>query len=160
MFCWGGNMNSRALMWLAVLVAVSLVPAGAHHSITEVYDLSQTITIEGRVGRFLYQNPHAFVHLLVAGERGGSRIWAVEVEGPAKLREQGGSVKTLKPGDRITVCGNPGRDPGAYRVLMLTLERSSDGLSVTRSSASHSLSAPAPSLFHFLKRRAFLSSGC
>ena len=139
MFRWGANMHSRALSWLAMLVTVSLVPAGAHHSITEVYDLSQTMTIEGRVGRVVYQNPHALVHLLVAGEQGRSRTWAVELEGTAKLREQAVSVETLQPGDRLTVCGNPGRNAGEYRLLMLTLERSSDGLSVSRSSASRSL---------------------
>ena len=132
-------------MWLAVLVAVALVPADAHHSITAVYDLSQTTTVEGRVGRVFYQNPHAFVHLLVAGERGGSRTWAVELEGPAKLREQAVTVETLQPGDRLTVCGNPGRNAGEYRLLMLTLERSSDGLSVSRSSAGRSLIPSAPS---------------
>ena len=113
-----------------VLVAVVLasgMPADAHHSIAEIYDENRTITIEGNVGRFFYEDPHTFVHLVVEGERGERRTWAVEFDGTAKLSQQGLSRETLQPGDRITVCGNPGRDPGAYGVLMLTLERSPDG---------------------------------
>ena len=35
----------------------------------------------------------------------------------------------LSPGDLVTVCGNPGRDPGEYRLRMLALQRS-DGVSL------------------------------
>ncbi len=130
-----------------VLVAVVLasgIPAGAHHTIAELYDQNRTITIQGKVGRLFYGDPHALVHLVVVGEQSSTRTWAVELDDTAKLSQQGLSRETLQPGDRITVCGNPGRDPGAYRVLMLTLERPSDGLSVTRSSANHNLGPPAP----------------
>ncbi len=128
---------------LAAVVLASGMRAGAHHTIAEIYDENQTITIEGSVDRLFYGNPHAYVHLAVEGERGGTRTWAVELDDTAKLSQQGLSRETLQPGDRISVCGNPGRDPGKYRLLMLTLKRPSDGLSVNRSSVGHSLSPTA-----------------
>ena len=84
-----------------VLVAVVLalgMPAGAHHSIAEIYDESRTITIEGGRGCFFYEDPHTFVHLVVEGERGETRTWAVEFYGTAKLSQQGLSRETLQPG--------------------------------------------------------------
>ena len=127
-------MKGHALALAVVLAgcSVSSVQAGAHHLITEVYDVGRTATIEGRVDRFVYQDPHSFVHLQVPGRRGRPLIWAVELEGAARLRQLGVNSRTLRPGDRLTVCGNPGRDAGQYRLLMLALERPRDGLSVRR----------------------------
>ena len=130
---------------LAAVVVASGMRVGAHHTIAELYDENRTITIEGNVDRLFYGNPHAYVHLAVEAENGATRTWAVELDDTAKLSRQGLSRETLQPGDQLTVCGNPGRDPGAYRLLMLTLERPSDGLVVSRRSVSHSLSLSATS---------------
>ena len=39
-------------------------------------------------------------------------------------------MSALQPGDRVAVCGNPGRDPGEFSLRMLALERRADGLSI------------------------------
>lgn len=127
-------MKGHALALAAVLAGVcgAGLRAGSHHFVTEVYDVSRTATIEGRVDRFVYQDPHSFVHLQVRDRRGRPLTWAVELEGAASLRQRGVSGGTLRPGDRLTVCGNPGRDAGRHRLLMLALERPLDGLAVRR----------------------------
>ena len=109
----------------------TLRPRGMHHVISEVYDIGQILTLEGEVDRIGYRDPHSFLHLRVA-DGGGGRIWSIELEGGAKLYQLGVEPETLRPGDRITVCGNPGRDAGQYRLLMLVLTRPSDGLAVRR----------------------------
>ena len=121
----------RRVFMLAVTVAVgSAMGVGAHHSVATVYDESRTMTLEGEIGRFLNHQPHALLHLVVRGGRGRTRTWAVEFDTADRLISSGVSREALRPGDRITVCGNPGRDPGAYRLRMLTLRQPSDGLSL------------------------------
>ena len=125
-------MRVRTLL-LAIGVAVASVqPGGAHHVISEVYDIGRILTLEGEVDRIGYRDPHSFLHLRVDDDGGSGRIWSVELEGAAKLHQLGVERGTLLPGDRITVCGNPGRDAGQYRLLMLVLTRPSDGLAVRR----------------------------
>ena len=108
----------------------TLRPPGMHHVISEVYDIGRILTLEGEVDRIGYRDPHSFLHLRV--DDGGGRIWSIELEGAAKLHQLGVERGTLRPGDRITVCGNPGRDAGQYRLLMLVLTRPSDGLAMRR----------------------------
>ena len=123
-------MKCRVVL-LAVAVAVgSVMGVGAHHSVATVYDESRTMMLEGEIERVLNLQPHAWLHLVVRGSRGRTRTWAVEFDTASKLSSSGVSQAALRPGDRITVCGNPGRDPGAYRLRMLTLRRPSDGLSL------------------------------
>lgn len=125
-------MHGRALALAVVLAGVCGMRAAAHHLITEVYDVSRTATIEGRVDRFVYQDPHSFVHLRAPGAGGRPLTWSIEMEGAARLRQLGVGADALRPGDRLTVCGNPGRDAGQHRLLMLALDRPRDGLSVRR----------------------------
>ena len=125
-------MPVRSLL-LAIGAAVAVAqPGGAHHVISEVYDIGRILTVEGEVDRVGYRDPHSFLHLRVPGGGSGIRTWSVELEGAARLRQLGVEQATLRPGDRITVCGNPGRDAGQYRLLMLVLTRPSDGLAVRR----------------------------
>jgi hypothetical protein len=125
--------------WRLVVWAVALGPlwAGqvvAHHPVSAIYDEGQVVTIEGTVTRMVYQMPHPRVDLAVESSAGPTRTWAIEFD-ELKLPDMASASRpTLKPGDRITVCGNPGRDPGEYRLRMLALVRS-DGLSL-RSKAS------------------------
>lgn len=125
-------MRARAALLAVVTGAAAALPAGAHHVISEVYDIDRTITVEGWVGRIGYRDPHSFLHLRVPDGGQAPRTWSVELEGAAKLRQLGVERETLRPGDRLTICGNPGRDAGQYRLLMLTLARPSDGLAVRR----------------------------
>ncbi|MEE8217694.1 MAG: DUF6152 family protein [Vicinamibacteria bacterium] len=123
-------MKRRVVMLVVAMAVGSAMGVGAHHSVATVYDESRTMTLEGEIGRFLNYQPHALLHLVVRGGRGRTRAWTVEFDTASKLSSSGVSQAALRSGDRITVCGNPGRDPGAYRLRMLTLRRPSDGLSL------------------------------
>lgn len=120
--------------WLLAAAAVGMLslPVAAHHVISEVYDIGRTVTVEGAVDRVGYRDPHSYLHLRVTEQDRPERTWSIELEGAARLRQLGLEQGTLQPGDRITVCGNPGRDAGQYRLLMLELTRPSDGFAVQR----------------------------
>ena len=94
-----------------------------HHPTSDVYDGERTIVLEGDVTSFLFGNPHSMVHLRVADPDGGLHTWAVEWRAASRLRRLGWTAADLSVGDRVKMCGNPGRDPGAYRLYLLNVTR-------------------------------------
>ena len=103
-------MNRRVMTFLAVcgwlLIAAS---AHAHHS-TAMYDTQNPVTITGKVTRFEWTNPHAFVYLEVTDEQSGKVVeWEVEMMSLNHLRSYGWTSRTVKPGEMITATGSPAR---------------------------------------------------
>jgi hypothetical protein len=98
----------------AVLLGLTLpvAPSFAHHSVSAEFDLSKRITLEGRVTKIEWMNPHVYLYVDVNAE-GKTANWACETAGPNTLARQGWSRSSLKIGDRITVVGYKARD-GSY----------------------------------------------
>jgi hypothetical protein len=118
------------LKLIALLIAVAFVSGVqlyAHHSFAATYFEDRTQTIEGNLVQFLYRNPHSFVHVEAKDASGKVVRWAVEWGGGGQLGRQGVTRETLKPGDKVTIVGNPGRNPEDHRLRMLRLRRDSDG---------------------------------
>ena len=101
----------------------SFLSGSPHHPTSEVYDEERTIVLEGDVTSLLFGNPHSMVHLRVADRDGELHTWAVEWRAASRLRRLGWTAGTLSVGDRVKICGNPGRDPGVYRLYLLNLTR-------------------------------------
>jgi len=109
-------MRSQAsfAIFSAILLGLSLpeIPGYAHHSVSAEFDLNKRITLQGRVTKIEWMNPHVFLYVDVnAG--GKTANWACETAGPNTLERQGWSRMTLRIGDRITVVGYRARD-GAF----------------------------------------------
>ena len=99
-------------------------PVFAHHSFSATYLETQSATIEGEIVQFVFRNPHSFVHVETAdGER-----WSIEWAGGGQLAGNGIDRNTLKVGDPVIVSGNPTRTDGEHRLRMVTLKRTTDGL--------------------------------
>lgn len=132
--------------YLAVLIAagagLASLPAHAHHPIAEVYDEERTIVLEGDVTSFLFGNPHSMVHLRVADRDGDLHTWAVEWRAASRLRSMGWTAGDINVGDRVRMCGNPGRDPGAYRLYLVNVTRILPGAPAP--DAEDNLCEPAP----------------
>lgn len=111
----------------ALLAATMGGTAVAHHSFTATYFEDRTIEIEGKLLQFMFRNPHSFVHVEAPDSEGQMQRWAVEWGGAGQLSSQGVTNQTLRPGDVVTITGNPGRDAKDFRVRMLYLRRNSDG---------------------------------
>ena len=129
---------------LAVLVVAGVglsgLPIHAHHAISDVYDEERTIVLEGRVMSFLFGDPHSMVQVRVRDGGGGLHTWAVEWRAASRLQGLGWTADALGVGDRVRVCGNPGRDPGAYRLHLLNVTRIAPG---ARPDAADPLCEPA-----------------
>jgi hypothetical protein len=116
---------------IVLLAVVALMLAGtvayAHHSYGATYDTSKEIKLEGKLVQFVFRNPHAFVHIQVADEKGVPQRWAVEWSGTTQLGAAGITHESLRVGDEIVIVGRPSRVPGEFRALMVNLKRPSDG---------------------------------
>jgi hypothetical protein len=111
----------------AVTAAAVGAPAYAHHSFPATYHVDQTTGIEGQVVQFLFRNPHSFVHVMAPDKSGKMQRWAVEWGGGAALARERITSTTLKPGDKVKITGNPGRNAADHRIRMQKIVRASDG---------------------------------
>ena len=95
-----------AIALLTALLAASAV-ARAHHSFAPVYDGQRTVTVRGVVKEFRFINPHALMSIAVADATGKVVEWIVEFDGRLNLTEGGWTERSIVPGERLTVTGNP-----------------------------------------------------
>ncbi len=112
-------------LWIAA-------PAGAHHSMAG-FDREHTVTLEGTVKEFSWQNPHCYIELEASGKDGKTVVWNVEMTAPGYLIRAGWKKNAIKPGDKVKVVGNPllTGEPGALFVSV-TLP---DGQTLTQRAA-------------------------
>ena len=96
--------------------AVILVASGtvsAHHSFA-MFDQDKLITLKGSVAEWYWINPHGHIILKVDAAPGvdpkSVGEWDIECASTNIMRLQGWSSTTLKPGDQITISGNPLKD--------------------------------------------------
>jgi hypothetical protein len=98
-------MRTRSALFAFLAVA----PTFAHHSVGAEFDLGQRITLQGRVTKVEWMNPHVYLYVEVKAN-GKTANWACETAGPNTLARQGWSRKTLNIGDRVTITGFRARD--------------------------------------------------
>lgn len=93
----------------AGLFAVLPAAAWAHHSVA-MFDLTQSVTIQGTVKEFQFTNPHSWLQVMVIGADGKAVEWDFEAQGPSSLLRVGIKAKTFSPGDKVTVVTHPMKD--------------------------------------------------
>ncbi len=127
------RLNDMRKTLLALTMGSALmfgVTADAHHSFPATYQVSKTITLQGKVAQLLFRNPHSFLHVDVADVSGQVQRWSLEWGGASQLTSQGVVKDTLKVGDVLMVTANPARSTeNATRALVKTIVRPVDGWS-------------------------------
>ena len=121
-------MQAMQRRMLLVLVAGAFLfgaTAYAHHSFSAVYNVKETLKLEGNLVQFVFRNPHPVVE--APDKEGKTQRWSLEWGGAAQLAGQGVQQRTLNVGDHVIITGQPSRAPGELRVLLKTLKRPSDG---------------------------------
>ena len=100
--------------WLAALVAIAVVPVGAHHPFTPYYDASKPASISGPIVELRTVKPHLVLIIEGTGPDGRTGRWAFEGVPPNALYRRVTDYKErLKPGTIITISGWPAKDPQA-----------------------------------------------
>lgn len=100
----------------AVVVALgwAVVPALAHHSNAPFYFTDKKVETQGKITKFVFMNPHAFLHLDGPDETGKVVDWQIELGAPISLRRTGWTPDTLKIGMELKVVGSPSRAEGSH----------------------------------------------
>jgi hypothetical protein len=122
-------MKYRMLLVLGAMAFLFGASAYAHHSFAAVYNVKESVKLEGNLVQFVFRNPHSFVFIEAPDQEGKIQRWSLEWGGAGQLAGQGVQQKTLNVGDHVIVTGQPSRAPGEFRVLLKTLKRPSDGFS-------------------------------
>jgi hypothetical protein len=100
----------KTLSAAAAALLLATMRISAHHAFAAEYDESKRVTISGRVTRFEWTNPHAWMY--VDGKDEGNKIasWSFEMGSPNGLLHRGWRRTELKPGDQVTVEGYRAKD--------------------------------------------------
>jgi uncharacterized protein DUF6152 len=114
-------MKLRVLGLAGIAIAMSGIPAFAHHSFA-MFDGEKSVTLEGTVKEFQWTNPHSWIMLTVNNAQGQPELWAIELGGPSALARQGWVPKTLTPGMKVKTLIHPlkdGSNGGQYMAVTL-----------------------------------------
>ena len=94
--------RSTVIAAAAAFAALTL-PARAHHSLEDTYDLGRTVTLTGVVSEVQWANPHVRLLVEVKGAAGEVKTWSVEIKPPSAMARLGVSPAMLDRGREISV---------------------------------------------------------
>jgi len=89
---------------------LAAVPLMAHHEILAKFDDKKPVTLSGIVTLVDWRNPHVHVFMNVQDSKNETLNWAIELESPIDLQQNGWHRDSLQPGDAITVKGMAARN--------------------------------------------------
>jgi hypothetical protein len=93
----------------AALFVLSTLPVYSHHSAAR-FDDQVVLTLEGKVTRFEYVNPHSWLYVSIDNEDGSTTEWGFELDAPPRLRRIGISPNFWREGERVMVRTRPLKD--------------------------------------------------
>ncbi|MEE8094194.1 MAG: DUF6152 family protein [Gammaproteobacteria bacterium] len=99
-----------ALGLLAVAMMHAPIRAQAHHSFAANFIQDQTVSVQGVVKEFWFENPHARIYLEVTNADSEVEEWMLEGASRNVLTRRGWSADTVSVGITIQAEGNPSRD--------------------------------------------------
>jgi hypothetical protein len=103
------NSRARAGFVFAATFLVILGPLLAHHGASE-YDMTKLVSLNAKVTDFQFVNPHTLVSFSAKDNNGKLEEWQGELPSPNLLVRRGWNRDTLKPGDQVTIVGNPAKN--------------------------------------------------
>jgi hypothetical protein len=112
---------TRVVTMSAALLMAAALSVSAHHSFSAEFDGSKTVTLEGKVFKMEFVNPHSWLHIDAVMPDGKVERWSIEGGSPNVMLRLGWSRDTLPVGTRIKVTGAPAKD-GARRMSSRSIE--------------------------------------
>jgi hypothetical protein len=98
-------MKTLAAMLAGAFASVAL----AHHSNT-AFDMTRSVVWQVEVTGFRFVNPHAYVYFTMDGDKGARVEGRCELASRTALTRLGWTLETLRPGEKLTINGAPGRN--------------------------------------------------
>ena len=94
----------------AALAVATAVPVVAHHAFGAEFDANRPVLLKGKIVKVELVNPHAWIHVEVAKDGGGTEVWMVEGGTPNTLLRRGITKNTLTIGTEVVVDGYQSKD--------------------------------------------------
>jgi hypothetical protein len=105
---------------LAAGFLATVTPVVAHHSAAVAYDESKRVEAQGTVTRVLVRNPHSWVFVESADDKGQKIEWQIEMGGaPSMTWAKDG----LPIGSVVKIAGHPSRAPGTHGITGATFTK-------------------------------------
>jgi hypothetical protein len=106
----------------AVLAATAAftATASAHHS-PAAFDLNSQITIQGRVARLEWSNPHVYIYVDSDAGTGTPAQWMIETDPVPILTRSGWHREQVAVGSTVTVRANPDRNSQRTHGLLVSI---------------------------------------
>jgi hypothetical protein len=102
------------LKLIAAAAAIVFVTAGsgvtAHHAFSAEFDADRPVKLRGKIVRLELVNPHAWIHIEVPKEGGGTEEWMIEGGTPTVLMRRGLTKDSLPIGAEVIVDGYQAKD--------------------------------------------------
>ena len=109
-------MNVKPIV-LAGIALIAAMPALAHHSFS-MFDRQKVADATGTVKEYEWTNPHVWIHLMVADEKGMEREWGFEIQAIAQDSSAGWRADSVKTGDKDSIEYHPLKDGSRGGQLM------------------------------------------
>ena len=104
----------------AVGILATVAPIAAHHSAAAAYDESKHVEAQGTVMKILVRNPHSWIFLESADDKGQKIEWQIEMGGvPSMAWAKDG----LPIGTVVKVAGHPSRAEGSHGMTGATFTK-------------------------------------
>jgi len=108
-----GKAMKRKLMLTAAGVVFVLAAASrvtAHHAFSAEFDADRPVKLKGTVVKLEWVNPHAWIHIEVPKDGGGTEEWMIEGGTPNTLIRRGLTKDALPIGTEVIVDGFQAKD--------------------------------------------------
>ena len=99
------SIRSKLIFILVCGVALTSVPAQAHHSFAAEFDIDKPVKLQGVLTRMDWVNPHGWIYVDVKEADGKVVNWAIEAGGPTALLRRGLRKTDFPIGSEVMVDG-------------------------------------------------------
>jgi hypothetical protein len=111
------TMTRTAFGFAGIAAVLMAAPALAHHSFA-MFDQSKVLHLSGTVKEFEFVNPHAWLHVSIASDKGDMATWSFEGGSPSQLVRLGWSKDDFRVGVPVEVGYRPMKDGSRGGQLM------------------------------------------
>ena len=102
--------NKMMVIAASVMLFAAAMTLSAHHSFSAEFDGSKTVTLEDKVYKMDFVNPHSWLYIDAVMPDGKVERWGVEGGSPNVMFRLGWTRETLPVGTRVKVSGSPAKD--------------------------------------------------